>query len=170
MLVFSMHCFILTAFARCEVRALPQPPLTSQGWPRFWPDALAPLRGRNHSWTSSFFYEEKSPAPDLIHLTILLSVHRMWIILTKLTSMSLQLYREIEICPKPSKVIRFDKAESCTTGYGMVVSCDRPQLLIHWNYAWNWLFSMVIIKSIGVIRLHSLRSRAKPFYKQNTYI
>ncbi|KAF6716261.1 T-lymphoma invasion and metastasis-inducing protein 1 [Oryzias melastigma] len=32
------------------------------------------------------------------------------------------LYREIEICPKPSKVIRFDKAESCTTGYGFTVA------------------------------------------------
>lgn len=30
----------------------------------------------------------------------------------------LQLYKEIEICTKDTKVIRFDKAESCTTGYG----------------------------------------------------
>uniref|UniRef100_A0A3P9I9Y7 TIAM Rac1 associated GEF 1a n=1 Tax=Oryzias latipes TaxID=8090 RepID=A0A3P9I9Y7_ORYLA len=32
------------------------------------------------------------------------------------------LYKEIEICPKPSKVIRFDKAESCTAGYGFSVA------------------------------------------------
>ncbi|XP_044077284.1 rho guanine nucleotide exchange factor TIAM1-like isoform X2 [Siniperca chuatsi] len=29
------------------------------------------------------------------------------------------LYKEIEICPKTTKVIRFDKAESCTIGYGL---------------------------------------------------
>lgn len=34
----------------------------------------------------------------------------------------MQLYKEIEICPKVTKVIRFDKAESCTIGYGMLVS------------------------------------------------
>uniref|UniRef100_A0A8C7XMB9 TIAM Rac1 associated GEF 1a n=1 Tax=Oryzias sinensis TaxID=183150 RepID=A0A8C7XMB9_9TELE len=32
------------------------------------------------------------------------------------------LYKEIEICPKPSKVIRFDKAESSTAGYGFSVA------------------------------------------------
>ncbi|XP_030009863.1 T-lymphoma invasion and metastasis-inducing protein 1-like isoform X2 [Sphaeramia orbicularis] len=32
------------------------------------------------------------------------------------------LYKEIEICPKPTKMIRFDKDESCTTGYGFSVS------------------------------------------------
>lgn len=36
----------------------------------------------------------------------------------------LQLYKEIEICPKDTKVIEFDKAESCTVGFGMFVS-DR---------------------------------------------
>lgn len=36
--------------------------------------------------------------------------------------MSLQLYKEIEICPKATKVIRFDKAESSTVAYGMLVS------------------------------------------------
>lgn len=30
----------------------------------------------------------------------------------------LQLYKEIEICTKDTKVIRFDKAESCSAGYG----------------------------------------------------
>ncbi|CAK6969114.1 rho guanine nucleotide exchange factor TIAM1-like [Scomber scombrus] len=32
------------------------------------------------------------------------------------------LYKEIEICPKATKVIRFDKAESCTIGYGFSVA------------------------------------------------
>ncbi|XP_071395850.1 rho guanine nucleotide exchange factor TIAM1-like [Centroberyx affinis] len=32
------------------------------------------------------------------------------------------LYKEIEICPKTTKVIRFDKAESCTIGYGFSVA------------------------------------------------
>ncbi|XP_041657866.1 T-lymphoma invasion and metastasis-inducing protein 1 isoform X2 [Cheilinus undulatus] len=32
------------------------------------------------------------------------------------------LYKEIEICPKVTKVIRFDKAESCTLGYGFSVA------------------------------------------------
>lgn len=38
----------------------------------------------------------------------------------------MQLYKEIEICPKATKVIRFDKAESCTIGYGMLVSDNTP--------------------------------------------
>lgn len=37
-----------------------------------------------------------------------------------------QLYKEIEICPKDTKVIRFDKADSCTIGYGMLVSDHTP--------------------------------------------
>ncbi|KAF3840761.1 hypothetical protein F7725_006623 [Dissostichus mawsoni] len=32
------------------------------------------------------------------------------------------LYKEIEVCPKATKVIRFDKAESCTIGYGFSVA------------------------------------------------
>ncbi|XP_026184416.1 T-lymphoma invasion and metastasis-inducing protein 1-like isoform X2 [Mastacembelus armatus] len=32
------------------------------------------------------------------------------------------LYKEIEICPKAIEVIRFDKAESCTIGYGFSVA------------------------------------------------
>ncbi|XP_045063885.1 rho guanine nucleotide exchange factor TIAM1 [Coregonus clupeaformis] len=32
------------------------------------------------------------------------------------------LYKEIEICPKTTKLIRFDKAESCTLGYGFSVA------------------------------------------------
>ena len=36
----------------------------------------------------------------------------------------LQLYKEIEICPKTTKLIRFDKAESCTLGYGRSCSVD----------------------------------------------
>ncbi|KAM4545415.1 rho guanine nucleotide exchange factor TIAM1 isoform 3-T3 [Odontesthes bonariensis] len=32
------------------------------------------------------------------------------------------LYKEIEICPKATKVIRFDKTESCTIGYGFSVA------------------------------------------------
>lgn len=34
----------------------------------------------------------------------------------------MQLYKEIEICPKATKVIQFNKAESCTVGYGMLIS------------------------------------------------
>ncbi|XP_074466026.1 rho guanine nucleotide exchange factor TIAM1 isoform X1 [Sebastes fasciatus] len=32
------------------------------------------------------------------------------------------LYKEIEVCPKATKVIRFDKAESCTIGFGFSVA------------------------------------------------
>ncbi|KAJ4930107.1 hypothetical protein JOQ06_019120 [Pogonophryne albipinna] len=32
------------------------------------------------------------------------------------------LYKEIEVCPKANKVIRFDRAESCTIGYGFSVA------------------------------------------------
>lgn len=47
----------------------------------------------------------------------------------------LQLYKEIEICPKDTKVIQFDKAESCTIGYGMTffkVLVHKIQTQIHW--------------------------------------
>lgn len=37
-------------------------------------------------------------------------------------SLCLQLYKEIEIGTKDTKVIRFDKAESCTIGYGNLES------------------------------------------------
>ncbi|KAM9331979.1 rho guanine nucleotide exchange factor TIAM1-like [Pholidichthys leucotaenia] len=43
------------------------------------------------------------------------------------------LYKEIEICPKATKVIQFDKAESCSIGYG---------------------FSVVVIEEDGVQQLH----------------
>lgn len=36
-------------------------------------------------------------------------------------SLCLQLYKEIEICPKDTKVILFDKVESCTVGYGTLL-------------------------------------------------
>lgn len=44
----------------------------------------------------------------------------------KMIFLCLQLYKEIEICPKVTKVIRFDKAESCATGYGMLSSDHTP--------------------------------------------
>uniref|UniRef100_A0A4W6FVS5 TIAM Rac1 associated GEF 1 n=1 Tax=Lates calcarifer TaxID=8187 RepID=A0A4W6FVS5_LATCA len=38
------------------------------------------------------------------------------------------LYKEIEICPKATKVIRFDNTESCSIGYGMFASDKSPEL------------------------------------------
>ncbi|KAM6907302.1 rho guanine nucleotide exchange factor TIAM1 [Xenentodon cancila] len=49
------------------------------------------------------------------------------------------LYKEIEICPKATKVIRFDKAESCTIGYG---------------------FSVAVIDEDGVQQLHITEVKA----------
>lgn len=41
--------------------------------------------------------------------------------------MWLQLYKEIEICHKATKVIRFDKTESNTIGHGTYVCDSSPQ-------------------------------------------
>lgn len=38
----------------------------------------------------------------------------------------LQLYKEIEVRPKATKVIRFDKAESSAIGFGMLRSDKTP--------------------------------------------
>lgn len=40
-------------------------------------------------------------------------------------SCSWQLYKEIEIRPKTTEVIRFDNAESCTIGYGTLRQWPR---------------------------------------------
>lgn len=45
--------------------------------------------------------------------------------------MCLQLYKEIEIYPKSTKVVQFDKAEFCNNGYGMLISDNSSQFLTH---------------------------------------
>lgn len=73
----------------------------------------------------------------------------------------LQLYKEIEICTKDTKVIRFDKAESCTTGYGnlelstvmfmsihfvwlvCLLTCQSHHFSPHWVFKWNHLLCYI---------------------------
>lgn len=62
--------------------------------------------------TLTFSIQQHCPASIFLQLNIIF--------------LCLQLYKEIEVCPKATKVIRFDKAESCTIGYGMLVSDNTP--------------------------------------------
>lgn len=76
--------------------------------------AITLLRILNKTWLSPSF--EKTNNTTLA-FSILLCCQ-----FERLTNVfSLQLYKEIEICPKATKVIRFDKAESSTIGYGTYV-------------------------------------------------
>ena len=44
-----------------------------------------------------------------------------------------QLYKEIEICSKITKVIRFDRDESCMIGYGKACCCDEAWCVLIMN-------------------------------------
>lgn len=81
--------------------------------------AIALLRSLNNTWIYPFFIKS-----DDVTLTFAIQQHCYPSIFCQLNIifLFLQLYKEIEISPKATKVIRFDKAESCSIGYGRLVS------------------------------------------------
>uniref|UniRef100_A0A8C4HJA0 T-lymphoma invasion and metastasis-inducing protein 1 n=1 Tax=Dicentrarchus labrax TaxID=13489 RepID=A0A8C4HJA0_DICLA len=51
------------------------------------------------------------------------------------------LYKEIEICPKATKVIQFDKSESCTIGYGILISHHTLKILYQTDFVIDFIES-----------------------------
>lgn len=92
--------------------------------------AIALLRSQNDTWIYlNTFLTDKQADLVLNISAMLLFFHCVSI--KYIFCVCLQLYKEIEICPKATKVIRFHKTESCTIGYGMLVSDNNPQFLTH---------------------------------------
>lgn len=91
----------------------------------FWPWlAVALLRGLNNTWIYPFVIKKRGGVEGgNVTLTVSYQQHSFsFYCLLNVIILSLQLFKEIEISPKDTRVIRFDKAESCTIGYGTLPS------------------------------------------------
>ncbi|XP_063751459.1 rho guanine nucleotide exchange factor TIAM1-like isoform X2 [Eleginops maclovinus] len=62
------------------------------------------------------------PSGHYLRLKMCINNQMLFYVPTLEEDISDLLYKEIEVCPKATKVIRFNKAESCTIGYGFAVA------------------------------------------------
>ncbi|KAM3868568.1 rho guanine nucleotide exchange factor TIAM1-like [Diretmus argenteus] len=62
------------------------------------------------------------PSNHYLHLKVCVEDQMLLYVPKPEEDVSDMLYKEIEICSKTTKVVRFDKAESCTIGYGFSVA------------------------------------------------